>query len=90
MRKLLVRCSETKLLTPRRFLEAMLERMRQEHEAAGYDGPFMRPGYPRLAKVLTEAGYATPKGRPLVARASAAAYGRSIRSLQRAASSPSP
>jgi DNA invertase Pin-like site-specific DNA recombinase len=63
VRKLLVRCSETKLLTPRRFLEAMLERMRQEHEAAGYDEPFMRPGYPRLAKVLTEAGYATPRGR---------------------------
>ncbi|PSM31728.1 recombinase family protein [Haliangium sp. UPWRP_2] len=63
VRKLLVRCSETKLLTPRRFLEAMLERMRQEHEAAGHDEPFMRPGYPRLAKVLTEAGYATPRGR---------------------------
>ncbi len=63
VRKLLVRCTETKLLTPRRFLEAMLERMRQEHEAAGPDEPFMRPGYPRLAKVLTEAGYATPRGR---------------------------
>ena len=63
VRKLLVRCTETKLLTPRRFLEAMLERMRQEHEAAGDDEPFMRPGYPRLAKVLTEAGYATPRGR---------------------------
>ena len=63
VRKLLVRCSETKLLTPRRFLESMLERMRQEHEAAGHDEPFMRPGYPRLAKVLTEAGYATPRGR---------------------------
>ena len=63
VRKLLVRCTETKLLTPRRFLEAMLERMRQEHEAAENDEPFMRPGYPRLAKVLTEAGYATPRGR---------------------------
>jgi DNA invertase Pin-like site-specific DNA recombinase len=63
VRKLLVRCTDTKLLTPRRFLEAMLERMRQEHEAAGHDEPFMRPGYPRLAKVLTEAGYATPRGR---------------------------
>ena len=63
VRKLLVRCTETKLLTPRRFLEAMLERMRQEQEAAGHDEPFMRPGYPRLAKVLTEAGYATPRGR---------------------------
>ena len=61
--KLLVRCSETQLLTPRRFLEAMLERMRQEHEAAGHDTPFVRPGFPKLAKVLTDAGYATPRGR---------------------------
>jgi DNA invertase Pin-like site-specific DNA recombinase len=63
VRKLLLGCTETKLLTPRRFLEAMLERMRQEHEAEGNDEPFIRPGYPRLAKVLTEAGYCTPKGR---------------------------
>ena len=63
VRKLLVRCAETKLLTPRRFLEAMLERMRQQHEAEGHDEPFMRPGYPRLAKVLMDAGYCTPKGR---------------------------
>ena len=63
VRKLLVRCRETQLLTPRRFLEAMLERLRQEHEAAGHEAPFARPGYPKLAKVLTEAGYCTPKGR---------------------------
>ena len=63
VRGLLARCQETKLLTPRRFLEAMLERMRQEHEAAGHNKPFARPGYPTLAKVLTEAGYCTPKGR---------------------------
>ena len=63
VRKLLVRCRETQLLTPRRFWEAMLERMRQEHEAAGHEAPFARPGYPKLAKVLTEAGYCTPKGR---------------------------
>ena len=63
VRKLLVRCRETQLLTPRRFLEAMLERLRQEHEAAGNEAPFARPGYPKLAKVLTEAGYCTPKGR---------------------------
>ena len=63
VRKLLVRCVETQLLTPRRFLEAMLERMRQEHEAAGCNEPFVRPGYPRLAKVLMDAGYCTAKGR---------------------------
>ena len=61
--KLLVRCSETQLLTPRRFLLALLERLRQEHDAAGSEAPFERPGYPTLAKLLTEAGYATPKGR---------------------------
>ena len=61
--KLLARCQETKLLTPRRFLEAMLERMRQEHEAEEHAVPFVRPGYPTLAKLLTEAGYCTPKGR---------------------------
>ena len=63
VRGLLAHCQETKLLTPRRFLEAMLERMRQDHEAACRDEPFARPGYPTLAKVLTEAGYCTPKGR---------------------------
>ena len=62
MRKLLVRCVETQLLSPRRFLEAMLERMRQEHEAAGCNEPFMRPGYPRLAKVLMERATARRRG----------------------------
>jgi DNA invertase Pin-like site-specific DNA recombinase len=62
VRKLLRRCEETKLLSPRRFVEAMLERMKQEHERAHPGEPFHRPGYPKLAKLLTEAGYLTPKG----------------------------
>ncbi|MFO0573865.1 MAG: recombinase family protein [Polyangia bacterium] len=63
VRKLLSRCQETKLLSPRRFLENMLERLQQEHERAHPEKPFRRPGYPRLAKALIEAGYPTPKGR---------------------------
>lgn len=63
VRGLLAHCEETKLLSPRRFLEMALNRMRQEHEQALPEGPFLRPGYPKLAKLLTEAGYSTPKGR---------------------------
>ena len=40
--------------------------------------PFERPGFPTLAKVLSDAGYVTPKGRALVA-CGAAASGRSLR-----------
>jgi DNA invertase Pin-like site-specific DNA recombinase len=63
VRKLFGRCRETRVLSPRRFLEAMLERMRREHEAVEPDAPFERPGFPTLAKVLGDAGYVTPKGR---------------------------
>ena len=63
VRKLFGRCRQTKVLSPRRFLEAMLERMRREHEAVEPDAPFERPGFPTLAKVLGDAGYVTPKGR---------------------------
>lgn len=59
---LLAHCNQAKLLSPRRFIEAMLERMKQEHERAHPGKPFQRPGYPKLAKLLTEAGYPTPKG----------------------------
>jgi hypothetical protein len=31
--------------------------------ATSPDEPFKRPGFPTLAKVLTDAGYCTPKGR---------------------------
>lgn len=62
VRGLLAHCDETKLLSPRRFLETALNRMRHEHERAQPSQPFQRPGYPKLAKLLTEAGYPTPKG----------------------------
>lgn len=62
VRKLMHRCEETKILTPRRFVETMLDRMKSEHERVSPAEPFQRPGYPKLAKLLTEAGYPTPKG----------------------------
>ena len=63
VRKLFGRCRKSRMLSPRRFLEAMLERMRREHESVDPDAPFERPGFPTLAKVLCDAGYVTPKGR---------------------------
>lgn len=60
--KLMRGCEEKKYLSPRRFLEAMLRRMEQEHLKLHPDEAFRRPGFPRLALVLNEAGYLTPKG----------------------------
>lgn len=62
VRKLLEGCDETTLLSPRRYLEKILDRMRQEHERHSADEPFRRPGFPRLARLLRESGYLTPKG----------------------------
>ena len=61
MRKLFRYCRETQVLSPRRF-EAMFERMQHGTRLQGNEEPFRRPGFPTLAKVLTEAGYVTPKG----------------------------
>ena len=59
----LIRATEpTKYLTPKQYLEAMLRNMEQEHNKLHSDEPFKRPGFPRLAVVLKEAGYLTPKG----------------------------
>lgn len=59
----LVRATEpTKYLTPKQYLEAMLRSMEQEHNGLHPDDPFKRPGFPRLAVLLKEAGYMTPKG----------------------------
>jgi DNA invertase Pin-like site-specific DNA recombinase len=63
VRHLVRRTDESKLLSPRRFLENLLDRLRQAHEAEHPGRPFQRPGYPRLATLLSEAGYKTPKGR---------------------------
>ncbi|MFO0576134.1 MAG: recombinase family protein [Polyangia bacterium] len=59
---LLRRSSETKLLSPRKYLEHLLARLERAHEQEQPGVPFLRPGYPRLATLLTEAGYLTPKG----------------------------
>lgn len=59
----LIRATEpTKYLTPKQYLEAMLRNMEQEHKCVHSDEPFQRPGFPRLAVLLKEAGYRTPKG----------------------------
>lgn len=60
--KLLGNSDETKYLSPKRYLEAMLRRMAEEHKKRNSDEPFRRPGFPRLAVLLKEAGYLTPKG----------------------------
>lgn len=60
--KLMRLCDETKHLTPKRYLDSLLEKMKREHEKRKLDEPFQRPGYPKLAVLLSEAGYLTPKG----------------------------
>lgn len=62
VRKLLLRSDPTKHQTPKRYLEALLENLRREHEKVAPDDPFQRPGLPKLARLLGEAGYVTPKG----------------------------
>jgi hypothetical protein len=52
----------TKHLSPKQYLESLLRRMEQEHAKVEPDEPFRRPGFPRLARLLQEAGYLTPKG----------------------------
>jgi hypothetical protein len=59
----LLRASEpTRYLSPRPFLEATLRHMEQAHNRQHPEAPFQRPSFPRLAIVLQEAGYVTPKG----------------------------
>ena len=60
--KLLRGCDETKHQSPKRYLECLLEKMAREHEKGSAGDPFQRPGLPRLAQFLGEAGYVTPKG----------------------------
>jgi len=59
---ILRRTDETKLLSPRRYMELILERMERAHEQEHNGDPFERPGLAKLAVLLTEAGYQTPKG----------------------------
>lgn len=60
--KLFRRTERTKYLSPKQYLEAMLRSMEQEHKRLLPEEPFRRPGFPRLAIILQEAGYLTPKG----------------------------
>lgn len=60
--KLLRRMEPTKYCTPKQYLEGLLRRMEQEHRKQHPDEPWTRPGFPRLAVLLKEAGYLTPKG----------------------------
>ena len=60
--KLLRGCDESKHQTPKRYLESLIERLAREHARTSPDLPFQRPGLPKLAQLLQEAGYVTPKG----------------------------
>ncbi|MBL9008893.1 MAG: recombinase family protein [Myxococcales bacterium] len=62
VRGLLLRCDEKKLLTPRRFLLNVIERLEMQHESETPSKPFERPSLPALARLLSEAGYTTPRG----------------------------
>lgn len=59
---LLKNSDAAKLLTPKRYLEMMLTKMEQAHQKQWPDEPFERPHLSRLAKLLEEAGFKTPKG----------------------------
>ncbi len=60
--KLLRACDETKHQTPKRYLESLIEKLAREHARVSPSVPFQRPGLPKLAQFLGEAGYLTPKG----------------------------
>lgn len=60
--KLFSNCNQIQHRSPRRFLQSVLEKLAREHARAHPGEPFQRPGFPRLAKLLEEAGYVTPKG----------------------------
>jgi DNA invertase Pin-like site-specific DNA recombinase len=62
VRGLLLRCDEKKLLTPRRFLLNVIERLEMQHDGETPAEPFERPSLPALARLLSEAGYTTPRG----------------------------
>lgn len=63
VRKLIKYCDETRLLTPKKYLENILAQMELAHQREKLSEPFCRPGLPKLAQLLEEAGYVTPRGR---------------------------
>jgi hypothetical protein len=62
VRQLLGQTRGLQLLSPRKYLENLLERMELAHQKVSPGQPFQWPGYARLATLLTEAGYITPRG----------------------------
>lgn len=60
--KLLRACDQTRHQSPKRYLESLIEKMSREHAKGASDELFERPGLPKLAQLLGEAGYVTPKG----------------------------
>jgi hypothetical protein len=60
--KLLRGCDATKHQTPRRYLESLIERLAREHARVSPETSFQRPGLPKLAQLLEECGYLTPRG----------------------------
>jgi DNA invertase Pin-like site-specific DNA recombinase len=62
VRKLLGRTDQTKQLGPRQYLENLLTQMERLHAKESPGVPFQRPGFPKLALLLAEVGYVTPKG----------------------------
>ena len=63
IRQLLKAWQGTRSHHPRIYLQAVIERLRQEHLANNSALPFRPPGSPRLAALLTSQGFATPKGK---------------------------
>jgi DNA invertase Pin-like site-specific DNA recombinase len=60
--KLLAGCEKKPHITPKRYLQSYLAKREREHYKWHPDEPFVRPGYPKLARLLSDAGYLTPKG----------------------------
>ena len=60
----LLRTSDaTKVLTPKRYLQMMLTKMERAHTQENPGEPFEPPSLAELARILTEAGYKTPRGK---------------------------
>jgi len=60
----LLRTSDaTKVLTPKRYLQMMLTKMERAHDQECPGEPFDPPSLAELARLLTEAGYKTPRGK---------------------------
>jgi DNA invertase Pin-like site-specific DNA recombinase len=62
VRQLLGGCSTSRLLTPRRFLETVLVQLHAAQQNQRPGAPFERPSLARLARLLEEEGFKTPKG----------------------------